>query len=77
MPKRERADLSCVSDGYLGAQGKAIMNKMADIYWGSVSKQLNRFGSFVAALVGVFNRVLPQACGMKTFWSRPLKCVRH
>merc|ERR1711865_713985 len=24
--------------------GKAIMNKMADIYWGSVSKQLNRFG---------------------------------
>merc|ERR1712166_1585082 len=24
--------------------GKAIMNKMADMYWGSVSKQLNRFG---------------------------------
>merc|ERR1712166_1279834 len=24
--------------------GRLIMNKMADIYWGSVSKQLNRFG---------------------------------
>ena len=53
MPKRG-ADLSCISDGYLGAQAKSILNKVADIYWGSVSKQLNRLGSFVPALVGVF-----------------------